>query len=176
MTKSLVPALGLVVALVGCGELEYRVETYERVNLERGDGPWIVIGSERTRTSKGIFSERVEHKAPYSLSFGQQYEDAKTEPFVVHAVRVTHDGARVFVHAATEPPLTAAPRDGTNPDKPAMVLRVPLPELKFVEGSEVVVEADVTLPGASAPAHMREAFAPKRTVETYAGCDRFAMY
>lgn len=170
----LVGVLSLV--LPACGQLEYNSSTYKRVNKTQTELPWMAIGAHRTREGSRLFSEQVTIGAPYSLGFGRQYEDATTEPFAVRAVRVAHAGVEVFVLSEGDGPLVATPREKTNPERPAMVTRVPLPELTFVADSEVVVEAEVRMPGGDAWVAMHEAFSAESESKTYSGCDRIAMY
>mgnify|MGYP001432396332 CR=1 FL=1 len=174
---SLASRCGLVVAVLvaGCGETVVVDETFEHVGAKQDAGPRLTISGTRTRETTGVFSETVTTAAPYQVGFGEQYDDGARPVFRVTALAVEQDGVTILDRAAGQTVVEGAPREGTDPARPAIVAYVPLPDLAFSVDSKVVVRATVEVDGEPSVV-LEEAFVGTRDEKTYAGCDRVAMY
>ncbi len=100
--------------------------------------------------------------------------DVPTKRFQVTSLSVEQDGKPLLARAPSDPPLEAKPRNRNDVDT-AMIVWVPLDDLKWVDGSKLTVVAEVLVHGAAAPVVVEQEFQSTIEERTYTACERFQM-
>jgi hypothetical protein len=174
------PAVLALVVLIGtsCGDTHYSKHTYAAVPDVDAGAP-TDAGAVSKSGAFRLYVAATAHTPfrigePYKVSVTRRVPDASAKPFNLTSLIVEQDGKTVLARKPSDAPIEAKLRDPKAKRK-AMVVWVPLADLKWVEGSKLSVRAEVLVQGETVATAVKQDFDATKEERTYSACERWQM-
>jgi hypothetical protein len=159
--------LAVVACGIGCGEIsstrhEYNADTMDGYVKGKEKTSLFIRAKETHRKDGG--DEDTQSGAPYTVRVVSWALTDTGRPLLIRALTLEHEGKKIVVHPPTAEPLKGKLTLRERTDYFNADVEVPLgDQLDFLEGSTVVVEAEIHGPYAEAPEVLKREFKGRKS-------------